>query len=86
MPNELLDKLNNLTEQLDRADDPELSAKIKPLIDQTQLQLEQSGLEDPINPPLSDVFNELVTELEVEHPTITQIVADIALKLSSMGI
>jgi len=36
MPNELIEKLNQLAQQLDQTNDPELSDKIKPLIDQVQ--------------------------------------------------
>lgn len=85
MPNELRTKLDELTRQLDQSDDPALNEKLKPLIAQVQQQLHDAG-EDDENSSLSDVFNEIVTELEVEHPTVTKLLADIAVKLSSMGI
>jgi len=86
MPNELIEKLNQLTQQLDQANDPALSDKIKPLIDQVQTDIENLGVDNHENPQLSEVFNEIVTELEVEFPSVTKILADIALKLNSMGI
>ena len=86
MPNELIDKLKKLSVELDQTNDQELTDKLKPLIDQVQSEIESMGLEDEENHLLSEVVNEIVTELEVEYPSVTKILADIALKLNSMGI
>lgn len=86
MPNELIEKLNKLSAELDQTNDQVLTDKLKPLIDQVQSEIESMGLENEENHLLSEVVNEIVTELEVEYPSVTKILADIALKLNSMGI
>lgn len=87
MSEELRAKLNELSSELDRTDDPELADKLKPLIATIEQQLaHESGVLPSEEGSVVAMFEELVTEFEVDHPTLSRIIADISIKLSSMGI
>lgn len=87
MSEELRAKLAELSSELDRTDNPELAAKLKPLMAAIEEQLEAQGEIPPsAEGSVVGLFDELVTEFEVDHPTLSRIIADISIKLSSMGI
>ncbi len=87
MSEELKAKLAALCSELDRADNPELTERLKPLITSIEQQLSAEG--DGATSDEGSVVtlvDELVAEFEVDHPTLSRIFADISIKLSSMGI
>jgi|GEM_PF-5519647 len=87
MSDELRQKLQELSTELDRADSPELTERLKPLINSIEDQLAAEGdVTAASDGSLVATVNELVAEFEVEHPSLSRIVADISIKLSSMGI
>ena len=87
MSEELKAKLAELSSELDRADNPELAERLKPLITSIEQQLAAEGDCTPSDEgSVVTLVDELVAEFEVDHPTLSRIIADISIKLSSMGI
>lgn len=87
MSEQLKAKLEELIRELDQAEDPALTERIKPLIAGVEAQLAAEGEVDAAEPGnLVALIDELVTEFEVEYPTLSSMIADISIKLSSMGI
>jgi acetyl-CoA carboxylase beta subunit len=87
MSEQLKAKLAELIRELDQAEDPALTERIKPLIAGVEAQLAAEGEVDAAEPGnLVALIDELVTEFEVEYPTLSSMIADISIKLSSMGI
>lgn len=87
MSEQLKAKLAELIRELDQAEDPALTERIKPLIAGVETQLAAEGEVDAAEPGnLVALIDELVTEFEVEYPTLSSMIADISIKLSSMGI
>lgn len=87
MSEELKAKLATLSAELDNTDDPAVAERIKPMINAIEQQLQVEGERFPSESGnMVMMVDELVTEFEVEHPTLSKLIADISIKLSSMGI
>ncbi|MEY3018802.1 MAG: hypothetical protein RL336_1937 [Pseudomonadota bacterium] len=87
MSEQLRAKLAQLSRELDQAEDPALAERLKPMIAGIETQLAAEGEIDVVEQGnLVALVDELVAEFEVEHPTLSSMIADISIKLSSMGI
>lgn len=87
MSEQLRAKLAELSRELDQAEDPALAERLKPMIAGIETQLAAEGEIDVVEQGnLVALVDELVAEFEVEHPTLSSMIADISIKLSSMGI
>jgi hypothetical protein len=83
---EIQESLERLKVEVDALDATHKADKdrINTLIGNLEQQL--SGEEEPDHGPMIDQIDDTVTQLEVEHPTITGILNGIATTLSNYGI
>jgi hypothetical protein len=84
------EQLNEYLQQLHKglAQLPEQTVEREALMQLVQ-QLEQQLAADALpieSPPLADQVSELVSEFEVEHPTIAAVLNNILLTLANMGV
>lgn len=64
---------------------PVLDERMQVLVSELERQLDAPVVDGEAT-GLAEQFDEAVTQFETEHPTLTAILADISVKLTSMGI
>lgn len=80
------DKLQHLEQELATLDmDPARRQRLQQLVDAIERELdEEDEYSDP--PGLRDTLDELVSEFDAEHPTLSGILKDLMVKLASIGV